>query len=136
MKQISTKQTQELMMLHQQGNIKAAAEMAKGAWERPCFPPNLFGASFPRLELPDRHLPWAAVSDKCGAPEWERRELFLCHPRKRRNPIGWMNFLKDCCRIGNWWNPNSCRWSAANRWMSRKRSSMRRIGISMMSTAP
>ena len=29
MKQISTKQTQELMMLHQQGNIKAAAEMAK-----------------------------------------------------------------------------------------------------------
>ena len=92
--------------------------MAKEAWEPPCFPPNLFGASFPRLELPDHHPSWAAVSDKCDAPEWERRELFLCHPRKRRNPIGWMKFLKDYCRIGNWWCPNSYGWSAANRWMS------------------
>ena len=52
--------------------------------------------------------------DKCDAPEWERHELFLNHSRKSRNPIDWMKFLKDYCRVGNWWHPNSCRRSVAN----------------------
>ena len=56
------------------------AETAKEAWGRPCFLPDLFGGSFPRLGLSDPHLSWAAALDKCGAPGWERRELFLKHP--------------------------------------------------------
>lgn len=116
--------------------LRVAAEMAKEAWEPPCFPPNLFAASFPRPELLDHHLPWTAVSDKCAAHESEQRELFLNHSRESQNPIDWMKFLKGYRRIGNWWYPNSCRWSAANCWLSEMTSSMRRNEISTISKVP